>query len=310
MTTHRQKFFSSEIDLGALGHSNYEFVDVDTMSDQQLFIDPSLIFTSSTEWCFQASKVINDYFDRFYHAFRFDNGIEKAYLLSHAQEINDTRLGFGNGHNGHGNTAEGLLAKFSGLSNLLNRLDSMSLAADLTVFVPGFDMDGLSDMLTNIIHLQLYNFTMHQLSKYGIKPNATTNFWSWDANSGKWVYYSEMPAYSVGKGVLLLVPKTIVQKRYLYSIDHFFRHVILTRMQQERAFTDSKGKTKVPPKEEVKTEIVKLSDNWKYDFITDFTSKAPDALYEYHKRIPEFYDGRCMTDEELDIAIYGRSVGA
>ena len=126
----------------------------------------------------------------------------------------------------------------------------------------------------------------------------------------KWVYYSEMPAYSVGKGVLLLVPKAIVHKHYLYGIDHFFRHVILTRMQQERAYTDSKGKTKVPPKEEVKNEIVKLSDNWKYDFITDFTANAPDALNEYHRRIPEFYDGRCMTDEELDLAIYGHKISA
>ena len=192
MTTHIQKFFSSEIDLGVLGHSNYEFVDVDTMSDQQLFIDPSLILTSSTEWCFEANEVINDYFDRFYHAFRFDNGTEKTYLLSHAQEINDTRLGFGNGHNGHGNTAKGLLEKFSDLSDLLKRLDSISLAADLPVFVPGFDMDGLSDMLTNIIHLQLYNFTLHQLSKHGIEPNTTTSFWSWDATLSKWVYYSEI----------------------------------------------------------------------------------------------------------------------
>lgn len=97
-------------------------------------------------------------------------------MLSHAGEQNATRLGYGDGDNGKGNTAEGLMKKFSALDSLIDYIPNMSKPEDLTIFLPNFAEDGLSDLLTNILHKQLNEFTLSQLNKFEIIPNAEAPF--------------------------------------------------------------------------------------------------------------------------------------
>lgn len=42
--------------------------------------------------------------------------------------------------------------------------------------IPGFAEDGLSDMLTNILHDKLNTFTLKQIDKYGLHSNGYLNF--------------------------------------------------------------------------------------------------------------------------------------
>ena len=58
-------------------------------------------------------------------------------------------------------------------------------------------------------------------------------------------------------------------------------------------------------KKELEAKINKQNKAWKQDFVIDYTALFPDALSEYHKRIPEFYYNRRMTDDELDFTVYG-----
>ena len=67
------------------GHENFEFIDV-TVNDDNLF-----------------------------KAYNTCNRQDMRCLLSHAGEQNATRLGYGNGDNGKGNTADGLLEIFQPL---------------------------------------------------------------------------------------------------------------------------------------------------------------------------------------------------
>lgn len=302
-----KKHVSEEFSLELVGHSNYNFVDVNVLSDQKLFIDPCLIEISKSEWCVSANRTIRSYFDCFYKAYR-DNDINaKRSLLSHAGEINCTRMGYGGGDNGHGNTVEGLLGKFKNLDRLAQELPTLSSAIDLPVLIPDFDKDGLSDMLTNIIHRELNDFTMSELTQLGVQPNCVTSFWTWDLNAQSWKLMENVPAYYAEKGELLLVPKGIVHFRYLCNIEQYLSRIILERMQNEQAYTDEKGKCRLPHKKDVRTEIVKIGDNWKYEHVVAYSASAPDTLDEYHHRIPEFYSNRQLSDEQLDRLIYKRA---
>ena len=300
-------YFSSKTLIQKLGHANYAFVDINVQSDQRLFIDPNLILVSSDPWCVDAARTINSYFDHFYAAYRYHDRADKGYLLSHAQEVNATRLGYGRGDNGHGNTSVGLMDKFACLDTLVPQIQTINSASDLPILIPDFDQDGLSDLITNVICKQLYEFTAEQLALNGIKTNTLTSFYSWDSSSSSWQYYPEMPAYAAEQGIVLLVPKGIVCQHLFCNVDHFFRHIILSRLQQETAYLDANGKLCCISKKDLVKNLPKTSDSWKRDTILDFTQRTPDSLTEYHDRRAEFYSQRPMSDSALDLAIYGKN---
>lgn len=52
------------------GHSNFDFVDINTDYDTELFIDPCLIEIINTPFSYEAMYTLNDYFDSFYDLYR------------------------------------------------------------------------------------------------------------------------------------------------------------------------------------------------------------------------------------------------
>lgn len=54
----------------------------------------------------------------------------------------------------------------------------MNKVEDLPLLIPNFGEDGLSDLLINILHAHLNDFTLQQMRKYGIESNAIIEFWS------------------------------------------------------------------------------------------------------------------------------------
>lgn len=251
-----------------------------------------------------AKKVIASYFDQFYNAYRDKDLSNKNILLKHAQEINCTRLGYGRGDNGHGNTAEGLIVRFKPLDKLIESISAISLAIDLPLFIHGFNQDGLSDMLTNILHKQLHDFTLSQLKLLNKAPNDTRSFWSWDIESSNWMKWDSQPAYVTDRGKLLLVPKEIVRFRYLCSTEQYLRKVIINRIIEDRSYYDHKGRRQGPSIKEIKKEIYNGRPSWMRDFVIPYSSEYPDALGEYHRSIPGLYVKHTMSDEDLDRRIY------
>ncbi len=298
-------YFSDTINNLERGHAHFEFVDIKMHSDTRLFIDPSLIKVLKDAWCKEANRVIDSYFDALYEAYRSCDEARINRLLSFAQEIRNTHLGYGRTIQGHGNTADGLAEKLSCLGDLTLKIDSISSAADLPIFIDDFDKDGLSDMITNIIHQQLNNFTVEQMMKLGKAPNTTDTFHTWSVEKNDWVQVVDEPSYTFGGEPVLLVPKRIVQKNYLYRAEHFLQQVILERIQRDEAYTDSSGKTRYPYKKDLEAQIDHSSEGWRKEFIVDYATNYPDTLVEYHNRTSEFYANRKMLDDKLDLAVYG-----
>ena len=291
---------------GIKGHWNYEFVDVVVNDDNLLFIDPMLLEIAGGEWCQEANRTVKSFFDAFYESYRKKDKVKKMELLSHAGEQNGTRLGYGRGDNGKGNTVSGLLDIFAPLEQLLQEISTMKKAEDLPLMIPDFAEDGLSDLLTNVLHAQLNEFTLQQMEKYGVKSNDSIVLWTWDRKQSCWKEIKR-PSYCVNGQELLVIPKQIVRKNYLFSTSQYFNRIILEHIREEGGYMD--GDKPIPKKDVIKAKRFS-GEHWQYDESVSYTRKNNDALNEYHHKLPSFYaeNGRSMKDDELDELVYGYPV--
>lgn len=289
--------------LDGRGHKNYDFVDIAVNNDNLLFIDPVLIELGKDIWSKDASKYVESYFNMLFEAYYKEDRENIRNLLSHAGEQNATRLGYGKGDNGKGNTAKGLIETFKPLERLIVDIKSVERVEDLTILIPGFAEDGLSDLLTNILHKCLNDFTVAQMSKQGIYCNGELEFYTWDVKLKDWVLVKR-PSYLVDGKELLLVPKWIVRSRYLFGVNQYFTRIILERMLDEGWYRDLNGNT-IPKKEIIKSKRFS-GEHWIYNESVKYTAIHNDALDEYHRKILGFYieHGKPMSDELLDLIIY------
>lgn len=286
------------------GHNNFEFVDVDTSKDTELFIDPCLIESNHNSFCKNAMITLNDYFDSFYNLYRKNSTTtEKTELFCHAHEINATKLGYGSGDNGKAKTADGMIATFGSIKSLIDSSVPLSKAIDLNIFIPDFAEDCLSDMLTNILFFQLSNFTLEQCKKYQIdtKPVAKSYYY-WNAVSHKWEIYRGNGLYINNKFVLL-VPKYIVRHKFYYNVDQYFSMVILEKMKEEQTTYDSNGKAHTPTKKSLKEKLLRTHNDVLH-ISEDKTIRDPSLLEMHHNKLVSAYSGRAMNDDDLDYWVY------
>lgn len=297
------RYISDEWDLGIKGHDKFDFVDVRVNDDNLLFIDPCLIERANNSWGQKSTRIMTSYFDKLYSAYINNDMQQKKYLLSYAGEQNGTRLGYGNGYNGKGNTANGLIEDFKPLEGLIHEIKTIGKAQDLPVFIPGFAEDGMSDLLTNILHEQLNDFTLMQMKKRGIKSNGAVTFYSWNEKTQRWQLVKK-PSYLVNGKELLLVPKNIVRKNYLFGTGQYFTRIIVDRMREDGDWKNTDGKD--IPKKEIIKRLQYSSEHWMYDQVIGYSKKNNDALDEYHHRLSGFYSeyGQPMGDDDLDRVIY------
>lgn len=298
------KYYISDYwNKGIKGHSNYDFVDVAVNDDNLLFIDPILLASAGDEWSQEAKQVVNSFFDTFYEAYRNKDKKSKIELLSHAGEQNGTRFGYGCGNNGKGNTAQGLLEVFKPLEYLIKEIATVEKAEDLLVLMPNFAEDGLSDLITNILHEQLNRFTLLQMDKYEIRKMSPISFWTWDKKQCYWKKVERL-SYCVDGQEVLVVPKHIVRKKYLFSTSQYFNRIILDRIRKEGGYMYA-GKP-ISKRDVLKAKRYS-GEHWQYDEVISYTQKHNDALREYHQKIQLFYNeyGHPMENEDLDELIYG-----
>lgn len=294
-------YISNYLKLGVKGHSNFEFVDVFLNSDNRLFLDPCLIERGSSHWDRKAVALVDSFFDELYKKIRLEETSPRE-LFAHAHEQNATKLGYGNGQNGKGKTAEGLDICLQNLYDLARAIPTISRAQDIPVLIEGFAEDCMSDLLTNILHEHLNSFTASQMEKYNRKPDGEKSFFTWNDKIKCWEKVARPCWLHKGKE-LLLVPKWIVRKNFLFGVRQYLNRVILERIRDENGWHDTS-------KKDIRNNLPRNSEHWEYEAVVDYTKEHPDTLNDYHKRLPSYYGeaGGCMTDEELDIAVYGYDI--
>lgn len=284
------------------GHSSIDFVDITTDTDTRLFIDPCLIERGKDQLSQHASALISDFADQLYKDMR-SGGWTSTRIFDEAHEIHETKLGYGNGRNGKGKTPYGMKDSLTGLYRLANGIPSISKIQDLSLLVEDFAEDCMSDLLTNILRQLLSRYTAEQMQKYGKEPSGTHEIRFWSSETHSWHTGQEL-YWLVDGNKILLVPKQWVRKNFLFNTHQYLYRIIIERMRR-----DDEG-LKDLSKSVIWHNIQRNSKHWEYDAVIDYTQENPNALVEYHCRLPEFYDlpKRHMNDSDLDILVYGQHI--
>ena len=218
------------------GHEDIDFVDITTDADTELFIDPCLIERGRDPLSREAAEIIADFADQMYADMRTSRWNNSS-VFDEAHEVNETKLGYGNGHNGKGKTPEGMRDSLKDLCDLATKIPTISCVQDIPVFVQDFAEDCMSDLLTNILRRILTQFTADQMQRYGIKPDGYHEIRSWDREKHDWAW-SQEPFWRVGSRKILLVPKGWVRKHFLFKTHQYLSLVILERMRDDPRYRD------------------------------------------------------------------------
>ncbi|MBQ6950375.1 MAG: hypothetical protein IJN44_02655 [Clostridia bacterium] len=279
------------------GHKNFDFVDITTNTDTELFIDPCLIEFGKDRFSQEAAMTFSDFADRLYREMRASRWRGSS-IFDEAHEVHETRLGYGNGHNGKGKTPQGMRNSLNELCRLVKDIPTISCIQDIPVFVKDFAEDCMSDLLTNILRRLLSQFTAEQMEHYGCNPDGYHTIRYWDCECHDWAL-SQEPYWLVNGRKVLLVPKRWVRKNFLFKAHQYLFVVILERLKEEPAFLDL-------PKQVIWKNIERNSPHWEYDKVKAYTRENPEALEEYHQRMPLYYARSygTMSDDELDEAVY------
>lgn len=218
-----------------IGQAELDFVDVETTTDNRLYLDPYAIQIREDEWSASCGDHIRSFFNAVLDALRSGDNSRVVHLLGNLHEPNETFLGQSRGKpSGRGVGRH----KARDLANALvnSRAFTTGLLSDISeaeLFIDGVGPDTISDLTTNILRGKLEEYTKDQCDLIGIatkKTAALPPFWSMD--SGNWhSKYYDLPIVE-GRPVLL-VPKFSVRRRLSLNSQEFYNHHMIAFLQQE-----------------------------------------------------------------------------
>lgn len=296
---------NSLFNQNSISHSKIDFVNTTVSRDTRLFIDPVLIEIGQSDFCKRAKVITADFFNQLYNAYYTTNDeAKKKHLLSHAQEINDSHLGYAHKY-GHGNTEDGLFDIFKGIDDYISKIEITRLF-ELALYIPNFAEDGMSDLLTNVLYKVLSDFTVEQCKKFNVQTTkCTKERYYWNNTNHYWEKYIG-ESLIIDNEIVLLIPKEIIQTHYRFTCDNFLRSVIVENLCEQQASYDNKGKKSRPPKDKVREKIIKENGTVATTAIF-FAQQDSNLLKQYQRIINEKYKTLQLSDDELDYRLYGNN---
>lgn len=266
-----------------------DFVDVNVAGDTRLFISPTALAHLPSDWGDGCVFLIQNFFQTVLKAIQDGRHEHAEALLTALKEPNETHLGLSRGR------AQGR-ALGDGSAHRVWRAMAQSEAAksgllkdleDTVLLIHGVGVDIISDMTTNIIRGPLIEYTQEVCKRFGIKLHDGVDSGPiWDPTKRVWTAkYVELPI-SPKYGKILLVPKAIVRPDVQFKADSYYRHHILTHLQEAELNSRSglmyllKDGTPKVNKTDVEKKYMKGKDSIK-DLIVEQTIKNPQLLDEY-----------------------------
>ncbi|GAA1615279.1 hypothetical protein [Leucobacter chromiireducens] len=218
----------------AVSQPSLDFLDVDTILDTPVFVDPSALRGMKSEWAQECVSLLQDFYDEVLASIRSGDRNRGIYLLSMLGESNEAHLGLSRAASSGSGVAAGLAADIydalssSGAvtSGLLNDIEETAL------FVPGIGHDRISDMTINIIRSQLIKFTQRMCLEHGIplEPGLDSGP-QWNRHTHRWE--AEHVSLPMPNSKLLLIPKGIVRKTSIFDAGDYLTHYVLPYLQEK-----------------------------------------------------------------------------
>jgi len=268
-----------------------DFVDVNVSGDTQLFISPTALAHLPSDWGDGCVYLVQNFFQSVLSSIKIGDHDRAEALLNTLKEPNETHLGLSRGR------ARGR-ALGDGSAHRVWRAMAQSEAAksgllkdleDTVLLIPGVGVDIISDMTTNIIRGPLIEYTQEMCERFGIPLHDGIDSGPlWDPAKRRWfAKHVRLPMTKYGK--LLLVPKAIVRPDLQFKADQYYRHFILTHLQEVELNSGSglvymlKDGTRRVDKGAVEQKYCYTKDGKKpiKDVIVEQTMSNPDILDAY-----------------------------
>ncbi|WP_110954506.1 hypothetical protein [Anaerosinus massiliensis] len=310
--------FSKYINLKINGHEDIDFVDVNLKTDTKLFIDPLLIECSNDIFSRHCTIVLNSFFNRVFECCKTndDNGLQA--LLDFGHEPNETKLGLSRKQSSGKGASSDILHKIFKQVYEKNLISDGLVKShkDLSLFIDNFAEDRMSDLITNILRKELYQFTKAQCCKHKIALESKKEIIGsyWDKDTLSWNLLEEYPL-KAGNITLMLVPKFFVRQRFAYSVREYLQQKILVERQDyHQANKTSLAKIKQdkfgnmyyekPSKKAIYEDEVRGTPHKQY--VEDYSRKNPNSLLQFRKRMikKSLLLELCLTNEQLDNIVY------
>jgi hypothetical protein len=228
-----------------------DFVNVETSTDNPVFIDPRAIRLQHGELEEECAAYLISFFTEVLDAIHRGENDRVRELMSWLREPNETHLGYSRGRSrGRGlsgmrgnDIADAISGSRAARTGLLQDLE------DTALLVPGVDKDLISDMTTQIIRKTLIDYTGRSCLYYGIPMEEQASGSMWDPDALEWrEEFVKLPRTPEGK--LLLVPKTIVRVVQIFNKDDYFRDYLFPFLETREI--------------EGRTELVKILKNGRH----------------------------------------------
>ncbi|WP_312335789.1 hypothetical protein [Anaerospora hongkongensis] len=310
--------FSNFFGLKIRGHEDIDFVDVNLKTDTRLFIDPCLIELTNDSFSKECTRVLDSFFKTIFDCCASNDNTRLYALLDFGHEPNETKLGLSQKQSsGKGASPEILFNIFKRVAkdNLIGD-GLIQNPMDLCLFIQNFAEDRMSDLVTNALRKNLYDFTKAQCEKHDVPLSGTKeNLGSyWNPDTSSWETLEHYPLKADNR-TLILVPKVFVCPSYIYSVGQYLQHKILCRRQEfHQANETSLAKVKIdkhgntvyekPSKKSVYAAEVKGTNHKQY--VETYSRENPDDLIAFRKAMMQKLSlpGIRLTDETLDRVVY------
>jgi hypothetical protein len=282
-----------------MSQAELDFVDVDLLRDQRLYIDPFALSLRSDPWSIRCTRILVGFFQQLIDEIRRGRFDPAFQLLRFLREPNETRLGLsrgqpqgaGIGEYQAGQILEALRDSQAVAQGFIQRLEEAELLVD------GIGPDKISDLTTNIIRLDLAEYTTQQAELLGVPTLQSPLPPIYDPETNRWeARYFQLPRGPTGP--VLLVPKTIVRRRTNYDPDEYYNTIVVEFLQAEELRADSSlvqllrnGARRVT-KKDVKSKFPKTKD-----YLYTFSRDHPDLLEQYRVELTRLESRR---DSEVD----------
>ena len=265
-----------------------DFLDVDTNEDVMLFVDPLLL---------------PDNFKKIVYC--EENKKDSFNLFSHSKECNATHLGYSsNNSKGKGVSMKMLDQFFSYVKSSILAVQEKALTSvAMPLFIKRFSEDRMSDLIVSLLKKELVVFSLEQARLHGFQISSDTKtFEYWDHKNHEWTKFESPyvldPEKNKKDRLLILVPKTIVSKRYIISPAKYVSN-IFSRLQLLPMYQDAKGKP-YPKKTLRELKINKqYNEDKQKNYILDSTTSSPEYFIDYMEHSEKYRDNKSMLDDEL-----------
>lgn len=262
-----------------------DFIDVDTVGDVPLFIDPRAFRLARDPWATDCVTLLKTFFKAVIDAIRAGDAIAAMRLLSVLGEPNETHLGYSRFRASGRGVGKVLASELYGRLKESEAVKSGLLIdlEDTVLLIDRIGPDIVSDVVTNVVRAKLIEYTQSICRQFNVPVAPQSSGPLWDPSRREWFSHEvDLPVCDGRR--FLFVRKSLLRSRLDYRSSEFVQHFVLEELQGLEKSSNSElvRLLKSGERHVYKKDVARKHGATKATAIA-VTKRAPQLLDSYRK---------------------------